>query len=42
MILALFIMLDIQNLITNTCFRDVSSKNQYAIPNLMTEEVLNI
>ncbi|EAR11996.1 hypothetical protein PI23P_11702 [Polaribacter irgensii 23-P] len=39
--LELFNMFDIQNSITNTWVRDVSSKNQYGIPNFMTGRVLN-
>jgi hypothetical protein len=39
--LELFNMFDIQNSITNTWVRDVSSKNKYGIPNFMTGRVLN-
>ncbi len=39
--IALFNMFDVQNTITNTWVRDVSSKSSYAIPNYLSGRILN-
>jgi len=38
----IFNIFDVQNAITNTWVRDVSSKRQFGIPNFMTPRVFNV